>query len=83
MTKIEKNKIQEFISKLADKNYSDANKALTNLVTEKIKNKVRKCLTPEPKKITKKNKKRGHKTSTKKKNTKKTNRKTKKRNLKN
>lgn len=56
MTKIEKNKIQEFISKLADKNYSDANKALTNLVTEKIKNKVRKCLTPEPEKITKKNK---------------------------
>lgn len=41
MTKTEKQKIQEFIGGLIDKEYTSANKALETIVAEKIKNQVR------------------------------------------
>lgn len=41
MTKTEKQKIQEFIGSIADKDYSKANSALEAIVSEKIKTQVR------------------------------------------
>jgi hypothetical protein len=56
MTKIEKTKIQEFVSKLTDKDYSTANKALTDLVAEKLKNRIRTCLHTQTGNVAEKNK---------------------------
>jgi hypothetical protein len=57
MTKTEKIKIQEFVSNLTDKDYSSANKALHNLVAEKLKNRIRDCVdNDKTKKVAKKNK---------------------------
>jgi hypothetical protein len=54
MTKTEKTKIQEFVGKLTDKDYSSANKALTDLVAEKLKNRVRNCLSEQTENVAKK-----------------------------
>lgn len=41
MTKNEKNKILKLVDKLSEKNYSEANHVLNDLVTEKLKTRVR------------------------------------------
>ncbi len=56
MTKNEKIKIQEFVSKLTDKDYSCANKALHELVAEKLKNRIRGCLNEQTKNVAETNK---------------------------
>jgi hypothetical protein len=47
MTQEEQKTIQNFIGKIANKDYSEAQQALQNAVEEKIKNKIRSCITQE------------------------------------
>jgi hypothetical protein len=43
----EKKAVQNFIAKIADKDYSAAQQALHNAVAEKIKSRVRTCISQE------------------------------------
>jgi uncharacterized membrane protein YqhA len=43
----EKTSIQAFISKIANKDYSQAQAALQNIVTDKLKNKIRNYISQE------------------------------------
>lgn len=39
--------IKQFISNIADKNYSEANKSLAAVIENKLKEKIKSCLDPK------------------------------------